>query len=264
MHIDDAIQILIDYVRGRYPSRENRSSYGYEIYIPIAFLNYCHHVRPGGLRHGYVSDQPEAPELIPVFRDAAWELCRRGIFRPGLPGPADGQGNPDGDGFSVTAAGRAWLERADEVLFIPLEPSRFVQLIEPFRTMYGDGFFQRAQEAIRCHFATAYLACCVMCGAATESIMLRAAINKKGDEETVLKEYRRAGGRRHVENMIVGQVRGQLADQFRSQTDMLAYWRDESAHGGVSDINEWAASEALARLLRLAYFVRDHWDELVA
>ena len=77
-----------------------------------------------------------------------------------------------------------------------------MQLIEQFRTMYGDGFFQRAQEAIRCHFATAYLACCVMCGAATESIMLRAAINKKGDEEPVLKEYRRAGGRRHVETFF--------------------------------------------------------------
>jgi len=44
--------------------------------------------------------------------------------------------------------------------------------------------------------------------------------------------------------------------------DLLNYWRDEAAHGGLSDISEFEAYEAMARLLRLAHFVDDHWDEL--
>ena len=52
-----------------------------------------------------------------------------------------------------------------------------------------------------CYTAGAYQACCAMVGAATESALLRVAIEKDGDEEAVIREYRSASGRRKLENL---------------------------------------------------------------
>jgi hypothetical protein len=260
MHLDDAIQFLINLAKGRHRPTDY-AKYGYEIHLRDAVLIYWRDVEQVSIPRDLKSQ--EAEKLAEFFYDAAWELCRRGIFRPSVKHILD-QGEAGGRGYSVTAAGRVWLERADEALVVPMEPSRFAQRVEKFRARLGDGFFQRAQEAIRCHFATTYLACCAMCGSATESILLRVAIAKTGDEQEVLRVYRSASGRRQVESIVVGRLREPLASQFRNLTDLLKYWRDEAAHGVISDISEFEAHEALARLLRFAHFVDDHWNELVA
>ena len=80
-------------------------------------------------------------------------------------------------------------------------------MIAPFGPIFGSGFQQRANEAIRCYGAHAYLACCVMCGASAESILLNLAIAKDGDEQRVLNKYRAANGRRTLENLVIGQQR---------------------------------------------------------
>ena len=249
----------------RDPRDTGYSRYGYEIYLPNvirAFLS----EKDGAELRGYISDSSEGRAISPVFYEATWELCRRGIFRPGLKtiGLQATESGGSGDGYSITAAGRAWLEAADESNFVSTEPSRFAKIAARFRDQLGDGYFQRAQEAARSHFATAYLASCAMSGAAAESILLRVAIAKEADEKQVLQTYRSANGRKRVENLIVGQLRDPLASQFKSLMDLLKYWRDEASHGGVSDISEFEAYEAIARLLRLAHFVDDHWDELTS
>ena len=76
-------------------------------------------------------------------------------------------------------------------------------MVKPYQVRFGPGFYERAQEAVRCYGAHAYLACCVMCGASAESILLAIAIAKKGDEEEVLRLYATAQGRSRVENNIV-------------------------------------------------------------
>ena len=149
-------------------------------------------------------------------------------------------------------------------LFVPREPGRFAQMTAPFGEKFGDGYMQRAQEAARCNFSNAYLASCAMSGAAAESILLKLAITKDGDEKAVLRRYRRARGRSRVENIVVGQLREPLAGQFRGLMDLLKYWRDEAAHGSASEISDLEAEEALMRLLRLSHFAQDHWDELTA
>jgi hypothetical protein len=100
-----------------------------------------------------------------------------------------------------------------------------------------------------------------MCGAAAESVMLRTAMEKQ-DEESVLRRYRSAGGRRKVENLIIGKARKQLQEEFVAYSTLLKYWRDESAHGSISDINDNEAYTSLAMLLRLCKFVDDNWKEL--
>jgi hypothetical protein len=150
----------------------------------------------------------------------------------------------------------------DRLGFVVASPDRFSELVEPFRDLLGSGFIQRAQDANRAYYAGTYLASVAMCGAAAESILLAAAVAKLGDEGEVLSMYRRARGRREIENLLIGQATSDLKRSISSYTELLHYWRDEAAHGTASDISELEAHEALARLLRFAQVVTDRWAEL--
>ena len=101
-----------------------------------------------------------------------------------------------------------------------------------------------------------------MVGAATESILLAAAIAIKADENTVMKEYASARGRGRIESIVIGQAREDLQRQFRGFTSLLGYWRDEAAHGKPSRLSDVEAFTALAMLVRFAHFMNDHWIEL--
>src|SRR5207249_3162979 len=113
-------------------------------------------------------------ELSPFFYSASWELCRRGVLRPGL--RDSGQGgvgyNEFGLGYSITPQGARWLQRADYEQLASAIPGRFVELLTAHELRFGPGFLARGAEAIRCYSAHAFLACCAMCGAAAESIVL--------------------------------------------------------------------------------------------
>jgi len=262
--VDDATQFLISYLR-QPRSRSEGASYGYDLYIPNVCRAFASNVESISSQ-SHLDIEARIPELSAVFYEAAWELCRRGIIRPGVRRHQeqvtdDGSG---GNGYSLTSIGRAWLADAEHAVFIPVEPSRVAELISHFRDLFREGFFQRAQEAVRCHSATAYLACCVMCGAAAESILLHLAIQKRGDENEVLRIYQSTSGRRKVEDIVLAGVAANLANTFRNLTDLLKYWRDDASHGTASDISEFEAYEALARLLRFAHFASDHNAELTS
>ena len=210
MNQDDAISFLIQWLRN--PSQSTYPSYGYDVFISNVLRVYVQNYEDLNPDHPVLESRTTAwnriYELSPYFYAAAWELCRRGIIRPGVRsieehGTLAGK---VGEGYSITPFGHAWLAESDQDDFVPTEPGRFAQMLAPYRFRYGGGFQERAQEAIRCYGAHAYLACCAMCGAATESILLATAI-AKSDEQTVLKEYATSGGRRRVENRILGKAR---------------------------------------------------------
>jgi hypothetical protein len=254
---EDAMELLVRWLRN--PDHGNFSSYGYEVYLPSLVMTY---LRRQGIRPDLQEGQ--AHEIISDFYAPAWDLCRRGILRPGIrtygaQATADGS---SGNGYSITPFGRQWLSEADRDTFVPTEPERFGQMLARYRDRFGPGYQERGQEAIRCYGAHAYLACCAMCGAATESILLATAIAKTGNEEQVMREYTTAGGRRRVENLIIGQAQRGLQDEYRGYTSLLKYWRDEAAHGKSSGITDNEAYTALAHLLRFGMFVNDHWSEL--
>jgi hypothetical protein len=136
-------------------------------------------------------------------------------------------------------------------------------MLKTYRKKYGPGFYERAQEAIRCYGAHAYLACCAMCGASAESIILATAI-AKDNEENILKIYSTASGRSRIENLLVGKARKQIQNEYKGYTSLLKYWRDEAAHGQFSGIKDNEAYTSLALLLRLATFVNDNWIELTS
>lgn len=257
MNIDDSTALLIRFLRN--PEYGDKSRFGYDFYVPNLLR---HDLERQGIRSHDL--EHKLREYMPAFYAAAWELCRRGIIRPGVRefGAQSTDEGSAGDGYSLTPFGERWLEESEKDDFVPTEPGRFAGMLAPYKTRFGPGFHERAQEAIRCYGAHAYLACCAMCGASAESIVLAAAI-AKDNEEKILKTYASASGRHRIENLLVGKARKQIQNEYRGYTSLLKYWRDEAAHGHASEIKDNEAYTSLALLLRFAVFVNDNWDELI-
>jgi hypothetical protein len=258
LEYEDAMALLIRWLRK--PDHGNFGSFGYDIYLPAIVRTYLRKEK-----RQQSDSEIEAPmrEMMPMLYAAAWDLCRRGILRPGIyqfGAQATNDGNA-GNGYSYTPFGEKWLAESDKEAFIPTEPERFAQLFKTHRERFGDAYFERTQEAIRCYGAQAYLACCSMCGAAAESIIVVTAI-KRSTESEVLKLYFSSGGRTKVENMIIGKARQPLRDGFKTYMTLLKYWRDSAAHGSSSNISDNEAYTSLLLLLRFSIFVNDNWIEL--
>ena len=253
MNEEDAFNYLVSWLRNPRPTPFG--SFGYGFYLPNVIRLYLEEHE--GLQHP--QGEQLVRELSPVFYAAAWELCRFGVLRPGL-AIYGGQATPDGssgNGYTITPYGERWLAGTVEDDFVPTEPGRFASLLHPFRELFGVGFAERAQQAVLCYRAHAYLACCAMCGAAAESILLALAI-KKTDEDEVLRSYASSGGRGRIEALVLANASEPVKRSFRGYTDLLKYWRDETAHGRVSQIGPDEAYVSLLTLLRLAQFARDH------
>ncbi len=258
---EDAIKFIVQCLN----EQEGRSftHYGYDLYLPNVMRKWCR--ENSGLLGGQSHDEERfLPDISPYFYDASWELCRMGVLRPGIQyyGRQSTEDGSAGNGYSITPFGTQWLSESDHVNFVPTEPGRFTEMMSPYAKIFGPGFHERAQQAVRCYGSHTYLACCVMCGAAAESILLHLAIVKDGNEERILKAYRTANGRRELENLIIGQQKGYIKDDFEICFGLLKYWRDEAAHGRESRITESESYTSLALLLRCAQFAKDNYEVL--
>lgn len=201
------------------------------------------------------------------FYDAAWELCRRGVLRPGQVAPLGraASGHFAGDGYALTEWGIAWTKKAAaDRASIPSDPSRLAEVLVQFEKRFGAGYGQRAAEAVSDYRATNYLSACTMAGAAAESILLATAVARLKDEGKVLAEYRSSSGRGRVLKRLTESLPKGIADQFAGGMGILSYWRDDAGHGTASTISEIEAHEALSRLLRLAQFTNDNWSKLTS
>lgn len=253
--LDDATKLLITLLRnpdhGRFPE------YGYDFYLPNLMRTYF----ASSLKISNTGPKMDDALLkySPQFYAAAWDLCRRGIIRPGINSfrAQETSEGSAGNGYSITPFGKSWLKEKNGDDFVPTEPDRFAQMLEPFREKFGPSYHQRGQEAIRCYNAHAYLASCTMCGAAAESALLTAAIKKTNDENMVLKMYRSQSGRIKIEKLLIGEETKHLERKFSELHTLLKYWRDEAAHGGKSNIGENEAFTALALLLRFSMFLEE-------
>jgi len=252
----DATALLIKWLRK--PDHGQYGSYGYGVYVPNLARVYLEN---NGTSQTELAKR--VGEMMPMLYAAAWELCRRGILRPGVEAYL-GQGTSGGaagDGYSITPFGKTWLAEDQNDDFVPTEPERFGEMLANHRKRFGAPYQERAQEAVRCYGAHAHLACCTMCGAASESILLATAIAKR-DESEVLALYNAAGGRRKIENLILGQAKEDIRRECAGYLSLLKYWRDEAAHGGVSGVTDNEAFTSLSLLLRLALFIENNWQHL--
>jgi hypothetical protein len=272
MQFDDAYEVLIKYLvaapeskgqvarkrQGQNQAANQGQAHGGDLWIPHVVQGYWQS-QPEPVAFDDLTDQHFQP-----FYDAAWELCRIGVLRPGEFAPrgwATDAGMFSGDTFSITQFGSAWLEDASQR---PLaDPGRLAQVLQGFADRFGSGYAQRATEAVRTYRSANYLAACVMAGAAAESILLALAVAKTGDEAKVLVEYNTTGGRRRVTRRICAQVSAPLVTQFEAALLAVRHWHDGAGHATMTTISEVEAHSSLTDLLRLAQFAHDHWSELV-
>lgn len=259
MEIEDAEKYLIRWIREK--PRSDYANYGYDIYISNVIRwalaqqgNRDHHTVESLIR-----------TLSVPFYAAAWELCRRGIIRPGVRqyGQQSTEHGSGGEGYSITPFGQTWADESDKDDFVPTEPERFGKMLATFRDRYGSAFQERAQEAVRCYGAHAYIACCAMCGAAAESILIAACVESIGEAET-LKIYATASGRSRLQKKLFGQSSEHIQREFNNLAVLLKYWRDEAAHGKASRLADNEAYTSLAVLLRMAQFFSDNWGEITS
>ena len=76
---EDAMGLLLRWLRS--PDHGDYSRYGYGVYFPSLVRTYLQKEK------GISSDfevEPRLREIMPVLYACAWELCRRGILRPGI------------------------------------------------------------------------------------------------------------------------------------------------------------------------------------
>lgn len=198
------------------------------------------------------------------FYCAVFNLCSRGILAP-KPLTQQTQYNSyveTGVSFYLTDYGYAWVKNTHDLICLPSEYSKFSQLLKNHSVRLGNGYLLRSLEAVACYESHNYLACCAMCGASAESILLALAIAKKGSQDEILKTYKAASGRSNIEKFLIAQQKAHIQLDFTTFMSLLKYWRDESAHGTESKIQEEEAFTSLLLLLRFAQFADSKWQTL--
>lgn len=213
-----------------------------------------------------------------IYHQVVWNLVNRGVFyvrtrtmpkSVRMDHYASGVGEATQDTylaptFCLTPHGEEWLKEEDSIFnCLPTEYGRFSEFLSSYKERFGDGYLARSREAVGCYKAKLYLATCVMCGAASESIILQIRISQTGDESAVISDYAKKQG---LENVIKGMtynrsVQG-LVKRMEDIRDLVKYWRNESAHGAPSTVGEVEAFTALLLLLRFAHFADDNWASL--
>jgi hypothetical protein len=265
MHFDDAFGVLIKYLaevpesKGKVARAGHNQGHGGDLWIPYVVQGYWRSL-PGPVVPEDLEDRHFQP-----FYDAAWELCRIGVIRPGEFSPrgwSTDAGLFSGDTFSITRFGRLWLKDASQRPIA--DPGRLSQVLQGFADRFGAGYAQRATEAVRTYRSGNYLASSVMSGAAAESILLALAVAKIGDEAKVLVEYNTTGGRRRLTKRVCANVSTALAAQIEASLQLLGRWHDAAGHGTMTTVSEIEAHIGLTDLLRLAQLGHDHWAELSA
>ena len=261
MDFDDAYEVLIKFLAAL-PESVGRDGpkargHGGDLWIPHVVQGYWQS-RPDPVVE--LEDRHFQP-----FYDAAWELCRIGVLRPGEFAPrgwATDASSFSGDTFSITRFGREWLKEASGRPIA--DPRRRAQVLQSFADRLGSGYAQRSTEAVRTYRTGNYLAAGMLAGAAAESILLALAIAKVGDQAKVLVEYNTTGGRRRIIKRVGTNVSAQLATQLESVLQPLGQWNDGAGHATMTAVSEVEAHMRLADLLRLAQFAHEHWAKLIA
>jgi hypothetical protein len=269
---EEALARILTHLRRKEPVLVNRSNYGNDLYLPHVMSDCLEEVKDEWMKQnstssgfvGSISFEMDTRINSESFYDAAWNLCTKGILRPGVTYPQRQfeYAGIIGAGFNLTPYGRQWLDKVSGYECIPSEHGHFSQLLAGHSQQFGNGYHMRSQEALSCYRAHTYLACCAMCGAASESILLALAIAKTGDEERVIRDYGTTTGRSKIEKLLLSQQNSYVHQELPNYTNLLKYWRDDAAHGADTTISESEAFTSLLLLLRFAQFADDRWGEM--
>jgi hypothetical protein len=255
---EDALDFLIDRIR---ESAQGVAAYGYDVWIENVANYYARMTAAQPNRPAY-EWQPDIEHVSPIFMDAAWQLCRLGVLRPGIRQLRQ-QTVTDGAGYSITEFGRTWLAEHESPAYIPTDPGRMASLLTHRQDLFGEVYVLRASDAARCYSAHAYYACCAMIGAAAESILVAAGVAKLG-EDAAMKKYLSTSGRKALIDAVLKGCPEYVAREFRLHTDLIALWRDQSAHAHSDAIGETEAFTNFRGLIKFAQFAEQRWQHLTS
>lgn len=261
---DDALAFLIEWVRSRWQNHarsfHNPKDPGFQFSIRAVIQDRLRQIERDSSEGPSISRLDETTNTAP-FVMAAWELVRRGVLAPGML-PAQGQLRFPGDEFRLTSLGETRIASSDEALPLPSEHARFANHLLSHAGRFRSSFGPRATEALRCYSSSLYFSCCVMSGAAAESILLSLTVAKMRDESRALAEYRKTGGSTKLVQFLQREQNGVVQRQLDTFVELLRFWRDEAAHATDQLIDEEEAFHALLLLLRFARFADHKWTDL--
>ncbi|WP_374331357.1 hypothetical protein [Aestuariivirga sp.] len=253
LSLDEAIGFLIQRAHERLNTEAY--DYGYDLQVDSALDAFL-----GSMQYGQLRDQARRV-LFPIMAEAAWELCKRGVLRPGV-SKWGGQGLDTGHGYTITAAGRDWLSNGATDDYLLMQPGSLAASLREHASLFGLGYEQRVREALICRDVQAWLSCCAMAGAAAEAILISLAIQILGDETKVFSIYNSKSGRHELQKAVRRDWKEHDATQLNTMMKIVAYWRDDAAHGRFIDVTQATAEEALRQLLHLSLWVGREWARL--
>lgn len=204
--------------------------------------------------HGWLSNK---------FQDVAWSLAVQGAIRPTRRTLLRTIVKDHVvDGYSLTTDGQTWLTSESTDIFAR-GPQHLVKLLCEFESNFGSDYATRAREAANSLNARCYLACCAMCGAAAESILLCLSTEMLGSRAEAERIYYGKSGRDRLYKALTDQKAQGLQNTISSAFNILKHWRDESSHGASSSCGRDHAMEAIRILHSLAQTAKKDWAILV-
>lgn len=232
---------------------------------PRGLGNRPHEVRMNNVATRFVQQEGRGrsvEDTIPVFLEAAWNLCRQGILRPGSYTENFGQYGDLGH-YVITSYGATWLAERDNPAYVPTDANRLTTLLTRRRDLFGRVYVMRANDAVRCYSSHAYYACCSMIGAAAESILMAVGITKLGEPDAI-RLYRGNSGRKALTNAVLSNCPEHVAREFRLHADLIGLWRDMASHAHNAPIGETEAFTNMRGLIKFGHFAEDRWPQLTA
>src|SRR6266851_8407933 len=144
LHIDDAIDHLVQFLAHEIvtaPKRQftpaSESKYGCDLWLSHVVRAFWRSRDDGFPAQG-------REQLVPYYQpfyDAAWELCRIGVLRPGEINPVEQAQHMrgfQGDGYSLTVFGSEWVRKAAAERPL-IDAGRYGEVIKPFIARFGSG-----------------------------------------------------------------------------------------------------------------------------
>ncbi len=197
------------------------------------------------------------------FQDAAWSLAIRGVVRPTRSTLLQTVVQTHVfEGYSLTNAGMSWLKNEGTSL-VAQGPQQMIVVFSQFEEIFGSEYFLRAREAVNSFNGHCYLACCVMCGAAAEAILLSLASASYSSRAEAEKIYFGKSGRDRIFRRLTDQKSNSVQTAIGSAFSILKHWRDESSHGATTDSSRDQAEVALRTLLAFAQTAEKNRDFLI-
>jgi hypothetical protein len=144
LHVDDAIDHLVQFLAREIIDTPRRvftptseTKYGCDLWIPNIVRAFW---RSRDSAYDTLN-RDQLRQYYQPFYDAAWELCRIGVLRPGEITPAverQGVRGFGGDGYSLTLFGSRWVQKAAAERPL-IDPGRYGEVTKPFTDRFGVG-----------------------------------------------------------------------------------------------------------------------------